>query len=145
MAKAETVAPRAVPKEPVAKQSEYAASSVDPSTNASSAAAETGRSDEVSFTLAPGRGAEVKLVMREGAVANFVWSTQGGNVNFDTHGDAPGQSVSYSKGRGVPSAEGSLVAAFDGNHGWFWRNRGAREVTITLRTQGDYMEIKRVL
>jgi hypothetical protein len=104
-----------------------------------------GRSDEVSFTLAPGQGAEIKLVMREDAQATFAWSSSGGPVNFDTHGDAAGKSTSYEKGRGVTSDEGILEAAFDGNHGWFWRNRTDADVTITLRTSGDYSELKRLL
>ena len=37
------------------------------------------------------------------------------------------------------------AAAFDGSHGWFWRNRGKADVTVTLRTDGDYAEIKRVM
>jgi len=37
-----------------------------------------------------------------------------------------------------------LEAAFDGNHGWFWRNRGQADVTITLRTNGDYADIKQM-
>jgi len=38
-----------------------------------------------------------------------------------------------------------LVAAFDGSHGWFWRNRTGEPVTITLRTTGAYTEVKRVV
>ena len=41
--------------------------------------------------------------------------------------------------------EGVLEAAFDGRHGWFWRNRIKGAVTVTLRTDGDYQDIKRVL
>lgn len=104
-----------------------------------------GRADEMTFTLTPGQGVEVKLVMRQGAKANFAWAVEGGVVNFDTHGDGGGQSVSYEKGRSMPSDEGELEAAFDGNHGWFWRNRGTSDVTVTLRTQGDYIDIKRVI
>jgi hypothetical protein len=37
-----------------------------------------------------------------------------------------------------------LVAAFDGRHGWFWRNRGRQPVTVTLRTSGDYRDLKEV-
>jgi hypothetical protein len=37
-----------------------------------------------------------------------------------------------------------LVAAFTGNHGWFWRNRGEADVTVTLQTGGAYSDIKRV-
>ena len=30
-------------------------------------------------------------------------------------------------------------------HGWFWRNRSNADVTVTLKTNGDYASIKRVL
>lgn len=97
------------------------------------------------FVLTPGQGVEIKLVMRRGARAGFSWISSGGPVNYDTHGDAPGQSTSYDKGRGVEKDEGVLEAAFDGNHGWFWRNRGRSNVTVTLRTNGDYSDVKRPL
>lgn len=103
------------------------------------------RSDEMTITLKPGEGAEVKMVMAQGAKANFVWTVAGGVVNYDLHGDGGEQETSYQKGRGVPGAEGVLEAAFDGNHGWFWRNRGTADVTVTLRTSGNYAEIKRAL
>lgn len=108
-------------------------------------AAPVGRRDEMEFTLSPGQGAEVKLVMNSGARANFAWSVSGGVVNYDTHGDGGGQSTSYEKGRSVPGGQGVLEAAFTGNHGWFWRNRGTSDVTVTLMTEGDYSEIKRVI
>jgi hypothetical protein len=38
-----------------------------------------------------------------------------------------------------------LEAAFDGKHGWFWRNRTDKPVTVTLHTEGDYIAIKRVI
>lgn len=100
--------------------------------------------DEMTFILAPGQGTEVKLKMKEGEKALFSWTVQGGTVNFDTHGDAFGRSISYEKGRGVPSDEGELVAAFTGNHGWFMRNRGEVDVTVVLKTGGDYSDIQRV-
>lgn len=103
------------------------------------------RSDEITITLAPGQGTEVKLVMESGAQANFEWSANGGALNYDTHGDGGGQSISYEKGRGVSAHQGVLEAAFDGNHGWFWRNRTEQDVTMTLRTRGAYSELKRTL
>ncbi|MCG8546372.1 MAG: transmembrane anchor protein [Alphaproteobacteria bacterium] len=111
---------------------------------APSAGPET-RSDEISITLSPGQGTEIKLVMEKGARARFEWTANGGRLNYDTHGDGSGQSISYEKGRGVAGDEGVLVAAFDGKHGWFWRNRTRRNVTLTLRTNGAYRELKRVL
>ena len=111
------------------------------------AVAEVAKSDQTSVTLRPGEGTEVKLEMRKGAKANFAWKAEGGVVNFDTHGephDAPNKTHSYEKGRGAASDEGVLEAAFDGNHGWFWRNRGDENVTVTLTTSGDYTNLKRM-
>jgi hypothetical protein len=99
--------------------------------------------DEVSFILTPGQGTEIKLVMTEGERARFFWTANGAVVNYDTHGDGGGQSVSYEQGRGVPEQEGELEAAFTGNHGWFWRNRTDADVTMTLRTAGSYSEMRR--
>lgn len=98
--------------------------------------------DEVSYTLNPGEGVEVKLAMQEGQVARFAWTANGGVVNFDLHGDGGGQNKSYEQGRAVPEETGELTAAFTGNHGWFWRNRTEAPVTVTLRTGGEYLEIR---
>jgi len=107
------------------------------------AAVDTGWRDEVSYTLEPTEGVEVKLVMEEGAVAVFEWTANGAVVNYDTHADGGGQgTVSYEQGRGVADQTGELVAAFTGNHGWFWRNRTDAPVLLTLRTRGDYSEMK---
>lgn len=103
------------------------------------------RSDEVSITLTPGQGAEIKLVMAKDATVEFYWTVKGGTVNYDMHADGRGKSVSYRKGRSVPEHKGTLKAAFDGNHGWFWRNRTKQPVTVTLRVKGRYSEIKRVV
>ena len=101
--------------------------------------------DEITFTLAPGDSAEWKLVMEEGQTVEYRMLVEGGRVNFDMHGHGGGNSITYEKGRGSTGDEGEIVAAFDGEHGWFWRNRSGAPVTITLRTQGEYSEVKRVV
>lgn len=83
--------------------------------------------------------------MVQGAKAQYSWVVEGGVVNFDTHGDASGKSISYEKGRAVASDEGVLEAAFTGNHGWYWRNRGKSNVKVILRTRGDYTDIKKMM
>ena len=110
-----------------------------------SAHAQEMRSDEMSVTLAPGEGTEIKLMMLKGAKVNFSWDSDSAPVNFDLHGDGGGQNISYEKGRGVAEDEGVLEAAFDGNHGWFWRNRTDAPVTVTLKTNGAYSDIKRMM
>lgn len=102
--------------------------------------------DEVVFTLAPGQAAEIKLVMKQGETADYDWVVDQGHVNSDLHGDGTaGQSTSYRKGRAEAGNSGELTAAFDGSHGWFWRNRSDVPVEITLRTSGTYSELKRVV
>jgi hypothetical protein len=98
--------------------------------------------DEIPFTLTPGEGLEIKMKMASGDKTEYSWVVTGGDVNFDTHGDASGKAISYKKGRGVAADEGFLEAAFTGNHGWFWRNRGESDVQVILRTRGDYSTIK---
>jgi hypothetical protein len=104
------------------------------------------RTDEMTVTLKPGEGTEIKLSMAKGASVKFTWAVTNGAVNFDMHGDSPeGEAISYEKGRAVPNAEGMLVADFDGNHGWFWRNRGSEDVSLTLKTEGAYSDIKQMM
>jgi hypothetical protein len=102
--------------------------------------------DTVTLTLAPGEAAEVKLSMKKDEVATYEWSVSQGHVNSDLHADgAGGLSTSYRKGRAESRDAGDLKAAFDGSHGWFWRNRSDVPVELTLQTNGAYSAIKRVI
>jgi len=103
--------------------------------------AEKAWTDEQTYTLVPGDSIEIKLVMEEGAEAEFLWVAEGGVLNFDLHGDGSGKNISYEKGRGAPSQDGVLKAAFTGNHGWFWRNRDKQDVKFTLSVRGAYSDI----
>ena len=68
--------------------------------------------DEMRVALKPGQGAEVKLSMKAGEQVEFSWVAEGGVVNFDTHGDGGGQSISYETGRAAPASNGVIEAAF---------------------------------
>lgn len=107
------------------------------------------RQDEVSVTLAPGEATEIKLAMNKGARVSYSWKTSGPPVNVDAHGDPvnppAGFYHGYGKDKQITGKEGEIVAAFDGSHGWFWRNRSETDVTITLRTQGHYQSIKKMM
>lgn len=103
---------------------------------------------EMRVTLEPNQATEIKLSMPESTVVQYRWVTEGGGLNFDTHGDivnAP-KGFYHGYGKGVNQTEdaGQLTAAFDGKHGWFWRNRGKQAVTVTLTTEGAYEKIERV-
>ncbi len=97
--------------------------------------------DETSFILTPGESTEWKLVMEEGATVEYRMVVTGGRVNFDLHGHGGGQSITYEKGRGSTGAEGTIEAAFAGEHGWFWRNRDSGDVSVMVQVRGDYSEV----
>ena len=119
-----------------------AIASVVPAVTAS-ATQESAWRDETKLSIAPEEAIELKLVMAMGDRAEFEWDANGGALNFNAHGDGGGQSIEYAKGRAAPTGKGEIIAAFDGHHGWFWRNRSSETVSLTLRTRGTYAEIKR--
>lgn len=102
--------------------------------------------DSMTITLQPSQGIEVKMSMRAAEKAVFAWTTDGGEVYFNMHGEPanpPKDYAAHRYGKGTSAAEsGELMAAFDGVHGWFWRNRTEQPITITLRTGGEYLVLK---
>ncbi len=105
---------------------------------------DTIRSDEMQVTLTPDQGTEIKVTLAKGKTVEYSWRSSGGPANFDVHGDSAALAInyhSYSKGA-EQSSSGIIEAAFDGNHGWFWRNRTTETITVTLQTRGEYTDIK---
>lgn len=103
--------------------------------------------DSMSVTLASGKGIELKLAMRANQKATYEWRANSPEVTYNAHGEPPNapKGFSHSYGRGISEGEqGDLVAAFDGMHGWFWRNRSDHTVTITLKTRGEYQELREI-
>ena len=98
--------------------------------------------ESVTFTLKPGDSAEWKLIMKQDMTVEYKMIVEGGRVNFDLHGHGSGMSTSYNKGRGSKGSEGKISAKFDGEHGWFWRNRDKVNVTVTIKVRGDYSDFK---
>ncbi|EDQ34336.1 hypothetical protein HPDFL43_15102 [Hoeflea phototrophica DFL-43] len=107
----------------------------------SAAHAQEAWTDELTFTLEPGASTEVKATMEAGATLTYAWVATGGRVNFDLHAHAGSEAVTYEKGRGQTSGEGSFETPFAGDHGWFWRNRDDQPITVTLQLRGDYSGI----
>lgn len=110
------------------------------------AAAAKPRTDEVKLTLAPNEGKEIKVALAKGKQVKYSWASSGGRANYDVHGDSKELGIDYhgySKGS-EQKTSGVLKAAFDGQHGWFWRNRTGAALTVTLKVTGDHTGIKQV-
>ena len=134
-----------VPVQPIAQEPVAAAPVAEPVAEPESAL----KSDEMTVTLKPGEASEIKLEMLNTATVSYEWATNGMPVNHDTHGEPyngpQGYYHRYSKGKQVKADKGEFTAIFDGTHGWFWRNRSNKDVTITLKTKGEYLSVKRVI
>lgn len=102
------------------------------------------QTDSKTIELAPDKSTEIKLAMNKGDKAEFTWFTaDGAEAFFDLHADSKELSINYhvyKKGT-VAQAEGVLEAAFNGSHGWYWKNRTSSPMTITLRVTGEYQSI----
>jgi len=102
------------------------------------------KSETVTITLDTDGTVEYKAVMKQGDSIAFRWSTDGGDVYYDFHAhDAsfgPEFFTRYDEGEGAERS-GSIVAAYDGQHGWFWLNLEADPITITLEVAGFYDEV----
>jgi hypothetical protein len=100
--------------------------------------------DEMTFSLKPDEWREIKLKMNKGEQVSYIWWTNDGRANFDAHADSKKHKIDYHNyGKGsTDRKEGIMEAAFDGKHGWFWRNRTSKTMTITLQVKGDYSDIE---
>jgi hypothetical protein len=94
--------------------------------------------EALSVTLAPGKGAEVKALMKSGDGLVFHW-TADGEVAVDMHGErigVKGAWTSYAVEAAQRAAAGTFTAPFDGSHGWYWQNRGGTPVTVRIEVTG---------
>ena len=97
----------------------------------------TARTDTMSVTLAPGKGAEVKAMVDAGQSFVFHWSASA-DVAVDMHGEVPGASeyTSYWLEGKQREGGGTFTAKFAGQHGWYWRNKGTEPVTVQVSVTG---------
>ncbi len=101
------------------------------------------KSESITVSLAPDQGREVKVRMLKGAKVSYSWKTSNDRATFDVHGDSKKLAIkyfNYSKGS-AESDFGVLEAEFYGKHGWFWRNRSGKPMTITLEVKGEFIEM----
>lgn len=87
---------------------------------------------------------EYKAIMRQGDSIVFDWTTDNGTVYYDFHGhdDAFGKDffVRYEDSDSARQS-GMIVAAFTGEHGWYWLNMNDGPTRITLRVAGFFDRI----
>lgn len=109
--------------------------------------AHTGR---VEIQMHPREELEYKATLAKGEPLLYSWSVQGGPVYFEFHGEPTegewpeGFYQSYQIGDSSEAEQGSFVAPFTGQHGWYWRNLSDAPVTIVLEASGYYSRLGRI-
>jgi len=98
------------------------------------------RTETIKVTLGFDEKTEIKALLGKAKAIVYSWSVEGGKVYVDFHGHDPSKGdaywVRYKEADGVTGDNGSLVAPFAGEHGWFWLNVSETPVTITLTVTG---------
>lgn len=106
---------------------------------------EVSRSDTLELTIPAEGETEVKTVLQTGKVIIYSWRTDRGTIYSDFHGHDPEAGaefwVRYREHQEGSSDNGSLVAPFSGEHGWYWLNYNEYPVTVTLTLHGYYDDI----
>ena len=92
---------------------------------------------------------EYKVRMKPGATLTYSWNVTGDEAHpewfyYDFHGESrptpEGQRptvIEYRKETGIASS-GSLIAPFEGIHGWYLQNQSDKPVVVHLRLSGFY-------
>jgi len=104
--------------------------------------------DAQDFQLAPGEGVEMKYHMQKGAGLVYAWKANG-KLTFEFHGE-PDQkpnkdyfeSYELDDKVGKESSYGTFTAPSTGIHGWFWQNKGDKDVQFRLTVAGFFDSAK---
>lgn len=102
------------------------------------------KEDTIQVTVPAGKGIEYKIDMLKYGKVKYEWSTNGGTLYFDFHGEVyqkvkPEQvffesyTIAYSN-----NMVGTFTAPFKGKHGWYFRNKGSEDILVNLRLKGQY-------
>lgn len=104
--------------------------------------------DAQDFTLRPGDGVEMKYHLAQGASMVYAWKANG-KLAYEFHGE-PDQkpnkdyyeSYELDDKVGKESSFGSFIAPSTGIHGWFWQNKGDKDVDFRLMVAGFFDSAK---
>jgi len=102
------------------------------------------QSELLQIPIGPLEETEIKTVLAQGKMILYSWEVDRGDIYVDFHGHEPGVNdywVRYQEQQEGVGGNGSLVAPFEGQHGWYWLNYNEFPVVITLNISGYYSDI----
>lgn len=110
------------------------------------------RSEKIEIPLDDLEQVEVKAVMKQGDALVYTWRLLEGTVIYtDFHAD-PLEVEKYPDEYWIRYHEsesstesGSIVAPFDGNHGWYWLNIEENPVRVELEVHGYFESLEEIM
>lgn len=104
--------------------------------------------DSEDFQLGPGEGVEMKYHMQQGAGMVYAWKADGALL-YEFHGEPDNkpnkdyyESYELDNKTGKTESYGSFTAPTTGIHGWFWQNKGDKDVKFHLTVAGFFDSAK---
>lgn len=97
--------------------------------------------NEVTITVPAKKGVEYKFYLKQYEKLTYEWTSQT-PLYFDFHGEP----LDYATTKYFESfteatsdkMKGMMTVPFEGSHGWYWKNNSDKDITVTLKTKGNY-------
>jgi hypothetical protein len=104
------------------------------------------KTETIETILMPRQQIEFMANLEQGEVLLYSWQVDG-KIYYDFHAHQqdvdPDIWIRYSDGAGTKN-NGSIVAPYTGEHGWYWVNLDTRPVRLKLIVSGYYKDIVRI-
>jgi hypothetical protein len=104
------------------------------------------KTETIETTLIPRQQIEYMAQMDQGEVLLYSWEIDGKSYyDFHAHQENvnPDIWIRYEDGASL-NANGSIIAPYSGEHGWYWVNLDTRPVKLKLTVSGYYKEMVRI-
>ena len=99
---------------------------------------------DITVVVPAGKGIEYKFKMLKYGSTKYEWSTDGSILYSDMHGELllenpPEEEFFESYAEAYSNnMTGTLIAPFEGIHGWYFRNKNKEDVIVNLKLKGQY-------
>ena len=99
------------------------------------------REDFEKIIVPKNKGIEYKFNLVQYGRLKYEWSANGENLYYDFHGEPKGDKTGFFESYTIATsnkASGTMTVPFEGVHGWYWKNTSDKDITVQLKTSGNY-------
>lgn len=97
--------------------------------------------NEVTVVVPANKGIEYKFYLKQHEKLTYEWKSEA-PLYFDFHGEPLDyeQTKYFESFTEATSAKmrGIMTTPFEGSHGWYWKNNSGKDISVTLKTKGNY-------